>query len=70
MSRAVAGKALAASLVALLAVALWAGPDWLRGLSFVVRAAGMRGDAAEALSRWNTEPFDVSDLRVPTRHGP
>ncbi|MFP2929065.1 hypothetical protein ACLESO_28465, partial [Pyxidicoccus sp. 3LG] len=40
------------------------------GLGFVVRAAGIQGDAAEALSRWRTVPFDVSDLRVPTRHGP
>ncbi|WP_163997027.1 hypothetical protein [Pyxidicoccus caerfyrddinensis] len=63
-------RALAASLAALLALALWAGPDRLRGLSFVLRAAGMQGDMAEALARWRTVPFDVSDLRVPTRHGP
>jgi dienelactone hydrolase len=63
-------RTVGASLGVLLAVAAWAGPDWLRGLSFVVRAAGMRGEAAEALSRWRTVPFDVSDLRVPTRHGP
>ncbi|MCY1015102.1 hypothetical protein [Pyxidicoccus sp. MSG2] len=63
-------RVLAASLAALLALALWAGPDRLRGLSFVLRAAGMQGAAAEALARWRTVPFDVSDLRVPTRHGP
>lgn len=69
MSRAVR-RTVGASLAALLAVALWVGPDWLRGLAFVVRAAGMQGEAAEALSQWRTVPFDVSDLRVPTRHGP
>ena len=69
MSRAVR-RTVGASLAALLAVALWVGPDWLHGTAFVVRAAGMRGDAAEALSQWRTVPFDVSDLRVPTRHGP
>ncbi|QSQ27691.1 hypothetical protein JY651_23505 [Pyxidicoccus parkwayensis] len=62
-------RALAASLVALLALALWAGPDRLRGLSFVLRAAGMKGEAVEAVAHWGTGPFDVSDLRVPTRHG-
>ena len=68
MSRA-GRRTLAASLAVLLALALWAGPDRLRGLAFVVRAAGMQGDTAEALARWGTGPFDVSDLRVPTRHG-
>ena len=69
MSRTVR-RSLAASLAVLLALAVWAGTDRLRGLAFVVRAAGMQGDTAEALARWRTVPFDVSDLRVPTRHGP
>jgi hypothetical protein len=69
MSRAVR-RTVGASLAALLALAVWVGPDWLRGLTFVVRAAGLEGEAAEALSQWRTVPFDVSDLRVPTRHGP
>ncbi|MCP3141064.1 dienelactone hydrolase family protein [Pyxidicoccus xibeiensis] len=70
MSRRVARRTLGASLVALLALGLWAGPDWLRGLAFVARAADLQGDAAEALSRWRTGPFDVKELQVPTRHGP
>ncbi len=69
MSRA-GRRTLAASLAVLVALALWAGPDRLRGLSFVLRAAGMQGDTAEALARWGTGPFDVSDLQIPTRHGP
>ncbi|MFP2908535.1 hypothetical protein ACLESD_26470 [Pyxidicoccus sp. 3LFB2] len=69
MSRA-GRRSLAASLAVLLALAVWAGPDRLRGLAFVVRAAGMQGDTAEALARWRTVPFEVSDVSVPTRHGP
>lgn len=62
-------RALGASLAVLLALALWTGPERLRGLSFVLRAAGMKGEVAEAVARWGTGPYDVSDLRVPTRHG-
>lgn len=69
MSR-VVRRILAASLVALLAAALWVVPGWLQGLSLVVRAAGMQGRVETALADWRTVPFDVSDLRVPTRHGP
>jgi dienelactone hydrolase len=70
MSRArAARRTLGATLVALLALGLVLGPDWLRGLSFVVRAAGLSGDAAEALAHWRAVPIDVSELRVPTRHG-
>lgn len=71
MSRArAARRALAASLVALLAAALVLGPDWLRGLSFVVRAAGLSGETAEAVAGFRTVSFGVSELQVPTRHGP
>jgi len=45
-------------------------PEYLRGASLVVRAAGMQEGWASALARWRTVPFEVSDLQVPSRHGP
>ncbi len=70
MSRArAARRTLGATLVALLAAGLLLGPGWLRGLSFMVRAAGLSGEPAESLARWRAVPFEVSELRVPTRHG-
>lgn len=45
-------------------------PKYLRGLSLVVRAAGLQEDWATALARWRTGPFEVSELQVPSRHGP
>ena len=44
--------------------------DFLRGASLVVRAAGMPGDAAQRLARFDTSPYQTTDLRVPTRSGP
>ncbi|RKH58747.1 hypothetical protein [Corallococcus llansteffanensis] len=62
------------SLTAVLSALLLSGlvllPPELRGLSFMLRAAGLHGTAAEALARFDTGPFTVSDLSVPTRHGP
>jgi dienelactone hydrolase len=45
-------------------------PDYLRGLSLVVRAAGMQGGMATSFARWQTVPFEVSELQVPSRYGP
>ncbi|AKQ67349.1 hypothetical protein A176_004261 [Myxococcus hansupus] len=69
MSRAVR-RTLAAVGVALLVAALVVLPGYLRGLSLVVRAAGMQGTMETALANWRVGVYDVSDLRVPTRHGP
>lgn len=49
---------------------LWVVPEYLRGLSLVVRAAGMQEGWATSLARWQTVPFEVSELQVPSRHGP
>ncbi|NTX35654.1 hypothetical protein HUA78_14495 [Myxococcus sp. CA033] len=56
-------------LVVVLVGVVLVGMDWLRGLSFVVRAAGMEGSVPEVVARWRTGPFEVSELTVPTRHG-
>jgi dienelactone hydrolase len=53
-----------------LLVALLILPDYLRGLSLVVRAAGMQEGWARALAQWRTVPFETSDLQLPSRHGP
>jgi len=53
-----------------LLASLLVGPEYLRGASLVVRAAGMQEGWASALARWRTVPFEVSDLQVPSRHGP
>jgi dienelactone hydrolase len=53
-----------------LVVALFVGPAWLRGAGLVVRAAGLQEGWARALAQWRTEPFEVSDLQVPSRYGP
>ncbi|MBN1210514.1 MAG: hypothetical protein JXB05_37015 [Myxococcaceae bacterium] len=45
-------------------------PRYLRGLSLVVRAAGMQEGWAQGLARWQTVEFEISDLQVPSRHGP
>ncbi|MCE9667004.1 hypothetical protein LY474_04175 [Myxococcus stipitatus] len=59
----------ALALVGALVAAVVCGPDWLRGLSFVVRAAGMQSQVPAFVARWRNGPFDVSELRLPTRHG-
>lgn len=61
---------LTAGLSALLLAGLVLLPPELRGLSFMLRAAGLRGTAAETVARFDTGPFTVSELSVPTRHGP
>lgn len=61
---------LGAGLVALLIAGCFLLPPELRGLSFVVRAAGLHGAAADSLARFGTGAFTVTDLSVPTRHGP
>jgi len=53
-----------------LLVSLLVVPQYLRGLSLVVRAAGMQEGWATSLARWRTVPFEVSELQVPSRHGP
>jgi dienelactone hydrolase len=55
--------------VALIAALLFV-PRYLRGLSLVVRAAGMQEGWALALARWRAVTFEVSNLQVPSRHGP
>ncbi|WP_328707239.1 dienelactone hydrolase family protein [Citreicoccus inhibens] len=54
--------------VVLLAVGLVA-PPWVRGLSFVVRAAGLQGSVAGFVAGWGSVPVQTSELRIPTRHG-
>jgi dienelactone hydrolase len=53
-----------------LLVALWVGPAYVRGLALVVRAAGLQEEWAQALARWQAVPFEVTELQVPSRHGP
>lgn len=55
--------------VVLLLVALGSA-EYLRGLSFVVRAAGLQGAWAQGLAGWQAQPFTVSELELPSRHGP
>lgn len=57
-------------LAALVLGAALVGPRYLRGASFVARAAGMKGAWAERLARWGTGPVEVSDVEVPSRYGP
>lgn len=45
-------------------------PEYLRGLSLVVRASGMQEGWATSLARWQAVPVEVSELQVPSRHGP
>ncbi|HEX8706402.1 MAG TPA: hypothetical protein VF815_46640 [Myxococcaceae bacterium] len=63
-------RALALILAAGLIAALVLLPDTLRGLSLVIRAAGMQDGWAGPLGRWQTSPVEVSDLQVPSRYGP
>ncbi|QSQ16432.1 hypothetical protein [Myxococcus landrumensis] len=58
-----------AGLLVVLVVGLSLGADWLRGLSFVVRAAGLEGSVPRAVAGLHNSPFETSELRVPTRHG-
>jgi dienelactone hydrolase len=51
-------------------IGLFVLPEYLRGLSLVVRAAGMQEGWATSLAHWQTVPFEVSELQVPSRHGP
>jgi dienelactone hydrolase len=57
---------LAVGLIAALFVLL----STLPGLSLVIRVAGMQETWAGPLGRWRTGPFEVSDVQVPSRHGP
>lgn len=59
-----------AALAALLLAGVFVLPPELRGLSFVLRAAGVHGTPADALARHGTGAFTVTDLSVPTHHGP
>lgn len=62
-------RAVALILAACLIAALVLLPDTLRGLALVIRAADMKEGWAGPLGRWQTSPVEVSDLRVPSRHG-
>jgi dienelactone hydrolase len=53
-----------------LLVGLWAMQEYRRGFSLVIRAAGVQEGWATALARWQTVPVEVSELQVPSRHGP
>lgn len=61
---------LAVVLGAGLFVAILQVSKYLRGFSLVVRASGMQNGLARTLSGWRTVPVEVSDLKVPSRHGP
>jgi dienelactone hydrolase len=67
-------RRLRAAVLVVLGAAFLAGllvvPEYLRGFSLVVRASGMQEAWATSLARWQTVPFEVSDLQVPSRHGP
>jgi len=67
-------RKLRVAVLGVLGVGLLAGllvvPEYLQGVSLVVRAAGMQEGWAGSLARWRTVPFEVSDLHVPSRHGP
>ncbi|HYI00291.1 hypothetical protein [Hyalangium sp.] len=67
-------RKLRAALLGVLGLGLLVGvlvvPKYLRGLSLVVRAAGMQEGWATTLAGWQTVPFEVSDLQLPSRHGP
>lgn len=54
----------------LLLAAVLAVPHYLRGLSLVARAAGMKGGLVERVAHWGTGPFAVEEAQVPSRHGP
>lgn len=62
-------RTLWASLLVVLVACLFVGADWLRGLSFVIRAAGLQGTVPRAVAGWRNSPFETSELQVPTRHG-
>jgi dienelactone hydrolase len=49
---------------------LLAAPTYVRGLSLVLRATGRNDGWAGALTSWRTQPVDVTELQVPSRHGP
>ncbi|SEU37042.1 alpha/beta hydrolase [Stigmatella erecta] len=49
---------------------LLAAPDYVRGLSLVLRATGRHGGWAGTLTSWRTQPVEVTELQVPSRHGP
>ncbi|HYO72159.1 MAG TPA: hypothetical protein VEU33_39410, partial [Archangium sp.] len=44
-------------------------PYYLRGLSLVARAAGMRDGLAGSVSRWGASSVTEEDVRIPSRHG-
>ncbi len=60
---------LLAVLAGLLLVALLVVPDLLRGLSFVARAADLKGGLVERIARWRTGPVTEQETQVPSRHG-
>jgi dienelactone hydrolase len=60
---------LLAVLAGLLLVALLVVPDLLRGLSFVARAADMKGGLVERLAHWRTGPVTEQEVGIPSRHG-
>ncbi|WPB77736.1 hypothetical protein KYC5002_01045 [Archangium violaceum] len=60
---------LLALLGGLLLVGVLAVPYYLRGLSLVARAGGMRDGLAGSIARWGTSPVTEEDVRIPSRHG-
>jgi dienelactone hydrolase len=54
--------------ILLIAIALFASRDQLRGASFVIQAANMQG-AARTAAEWGTEQVSESPARVPWRGG-
>lgn len=43
--------------------------DFVRAAGFVVRAAGMHGPWPDRLAAFDTTPFEVEDVRIPSRRG-
>ncbi|XXF75730.1 dienelactone hydrolase family protein [Myxococcaceae bacterium GXIMD 01537] len=70
MTRGRLRKVLGLLLGGLVLVAVLLAPRYLRGLSLVVRAAGLTGAWAERVGRWGTQPFEESERTVPSRYGP
>jgi dienelactone hydrolase len=60
---------LLAVLAGLLLVLLLVVPDLLRGLSFVARAADLKGGLVERIAHWGTSPVSEQEARIPSRHG-
>jgi dienelactone hydrolase len=58
------------ALITAAGVAAIPGTDLLRGASLVVRAAGIQGEAAGVLARFDTSAVATADVEVPSRSGP